>query len=350
MTLVIALFALIVAVALGACGGPYNFGSVTFADAQHGWVTGWDATAKKTVLSRTADGGATWARVGARSTQSNAPVAGWAEFATPTAGVWSVGLNKLLYTTTGGRPWAVATVRALSGRPFSMTGYFSAASFANELVGYATLVRGNAAVAANGAGGWVARTRDGGAHWRIKKALGGGKAGYGGFVDVASPTTKTCFALKAGAGAGGGVWSTTDGGATWTRHVLPGDTHNYEAIDFVDALTGWAVGADGMIATTTDGGLTWTPQVSGVTERLHGVHFVAANGAYAGFAVGEKGVILATQDGGDQWLPQVSGTDITLNAVEFVSDTEGWVVAAGGWTPAQPEMLLHTTDAGQTWQ
>jgi len=92
-----------VAAPLVACGGPYNFGSATFADSQHGWVTGWDAAKKMTVLTGTTDGGVTWARVGSRSTQSGARVAGWATFSTETTGVWAVGMNKLLYTTTGGQ-------------------------------------------------------------------------------------------------------------------------------------------------------------------------------------------------------------------------------------------------------
>ena len=71
-----------------------------------------------------------------------------------------------------------------------------------------------------------------------------------------------------------------------------------------------------MIAMTTDGGLTWTARVSGVAERLHGVHFTSADSGFVGLAVSEKGVILFTQDGGAQWVPQVSGTDITLNAAE----------------------------------
>jgi photosystem II stability/assembly factor-like uncharacterized protein len=343
---------LLLALALAACGGgPYRFGAATFADGQHGWVTGWDGDVKVTVLTRTTDAGATWERVGARSTQNNTPVAGWAEFASPTVGVWAVGLNKLLYTTTGGRPWSAARVRNLRNAGFTTQSYFSAASFASARVGYATLVKSRSQPA-GATGGWIARTRNGGADWRIKKGLAG-KADFGGFVDVAAPTTHVCFALKVG--TRGGVWATTDRGATWTRHVLPVDTKSYEAIDFADALTGWAVGAGGMIAKTSDGGLTWAAQVSGVDVRLHGVCFVDTN---IGYAVGEYGVVLVTQDAGANWAPQVSGwvpdpavedDNLILNDVDFVSATEGWIVAAGGWMPGQANGLLHTTNGGQTW-
>ena len=350
VAIAVVLSLLIMAAALAACG-PGNFGSATFADDQHGWVTGWDGAKKRTVLTSTTDGGATWARVGARSTPSDAQVTGWAEFASPTTGVWAVGLNKLLYTTTGGRPWAVATVRNVHSALFKAQSYFSAVSFSGSSVGYATLVRGQSHPA-GATGGWIARTRNGGATWRIKMGLSG-KAGFGGFVDIAAPTPDVCFALKVG--TRGGAWATTDRGATWTRHVLPVDTKSYEAIDFTDTLTGWAVGAQGMIAKTIDGGLTWTAQVSGVDVRLHGVCFVDAN---VGYAVGEYGVILVTLDGGALWTPQVSGwvpdpavenDNLILNDVDFVSATEGWIVPARGWTPGQANGLLHTTNGGQNW-
>jgi photosystem II stability/assembly factor-like uncharacterized protein len=343
VTIVIVLATLCLAAVLGACGGPYNYGSATFADSQHGWVTGWDAAKKMTVLSRTTDGGVTWTRVGQRGTQSNAPVAGWAAFSTPSKGVWAVGMNTVLYTTTGGRPWRAATVRGPKGGLFSPDGYFSAASFASARIGWATLVKGNPAVAANAAGGWIAKTRNGGATWRIVK----GTSRSGGFVDVACPTALRCYALKAG--TLGGLWTTTDGGATWKRYVLPGHTGRYEAIDFPTKLTGWAVGADGMIAMTTDGGVTWTAQVSGVTSRLHGVHFTSVDSGFVGFAVGEKGVILYTQDAGSTWVQQASGTSDTLNTVELVSSAEGWAIGEAGWAPGGAGTLLHTTDAGQTW-
>jgi photosystem II stability/assembly factor-like uncharacterized protein len=351
LALAVVLPLVLIAIAVAACGGPYRFGAATFADDQHGWVAGWDGDMKKTVLTATTDGGATWMRVGARSTQSNARVAGWAQFASPTVGVWAVGLNKLLYTTTGGRPWKAAAVRNLRGAKFRAQSYFSAASFASARVGYATLVKSQAQPA-QATGGWVARTRNGGATWRIRKALGG-KANYGGFVDVAAPTSRVCFALKIG--ARGGVWATADRGATWKRHVLPGDTKDYEAIAFTDAQTGWAVGAAGMIANTTDGGVTWTAQTSGVDVRLHGVCFVDAS---VGYAVGEYGTIIVTEDGGATWTAQVSGwvpdptvedDNLVLNDVDFVSATEGWIVSADGWAPGQANGLLHTTDGGVTW-
>ncbi len=313
-------------VTLTGCG--YRGGSVSFVDARHGWVTGarsWMSENKVTVISRTVNGGATWREVGSRKSRG---IVGWAAFSTPATGVWAVEIDKILYTRTGGKPWKLATVKGMKG------GYFAAASFASATVGWAAGVNSEAK-----AGGSIAKTTDAGATWRVQKRITG-RDGSGGFRDVVALSELTCYALKRG--AEGGVWATHDGGLTWTRQVLPG-TAPYEAIDFVDELTGWAVGKGGAIAGSADGGLTWTAQVSGVDGWLHGVCCTSASSA---FAVGENGVILATTDGGATWVPQVSGTTVTLNSVDFVSADEGWVVSEMGYR----ELLLHTIDAGQTWQ
>jgi photosystem II stability/assembly factor-like uncharacterized protein len=325
---------LIVVVTLAACGAYY--GSVSFVDPQHGWVTGWDKAGTRTIVSGTVDGGATWTQVGSRKSPRGL-IVGWALFSTTTTGVWCVDVNHLLFTRNGGDRWQVATVSGMK------RGYFSAASFASADVGWAAGVNGATAA---GAGGSIAKTTDGGATWRVQKKIVG-RDGSGGFLDVACPTESRCYALKGG--TLGGIWATNDGGDTWTRHRLPGKSSQpvYEAIDFPTELTGWAVGSSGKIAKTTDGGVTWVAQASGVPGRLHGVCFTSVS---SGFVVGKAGVILHTQDGGSTWVQQTSGATATLNSVDFVTDDEGWVAGEAGWAPGQEGVLLHTTDGGTTWQ
>ena len=89
----------------------------------------------------------------------------------------------------------------------------------------------------------------GGSRRRVNGAKGDP---YGGFCDVAAPSGRICYALRAG--LRGGVYATVDIGATWKRQVLPTDTTAYEALEFVDATTGYAVGGAGLIAKTIDGG------------------------------------------------------------------------------------------------
>ena len=61
-------------------------------------------------------------------------------------------------------------------------------------------------------------------------------------------------------------------------------------------------------------------------------------------AVGEHGIVLLSDDGGGAWRQAASvPVMVTLTAVRFRTDTEGWAAGHMG-------VILHTTDAGETWQ
>jgi photosystem II stability/assembly factor-like uncharacterized protein len=332
-----ALLGLILVVVLAACGnvGQYQFGTVQFADQQNGWVTGWNETTQRAVVSKTTDGGQSWVASGSRKTNAPAGVVGWVAFSSPATGVWCCDSNRILYTTTGGSPWKRATIRRFHRWHFG--GYFTRASFVDPHYGWASAVSGNLGV--------VAKTRNGGRTWFIKLRTGR-KAYPGGFTDVVALGRSSCLALKNGWRHG--VWATTDNGKTWTRHALPGATRasGYTAMAFPTPLVGYAVGPEGMIAKTTDGGVTWSSQKSGVETALYDVTFV---GADSGYAVGAGGVILATTTGGEDWVGQTSGTTDDLFTVDFISDDEGWIVGKPGWVPGQSGTLLHTMNAGAAW-
>jgi photosystem II stability/assembly factor-like uncharacterized protein len=196
-----------------------------------------------TVLTRTTDGGATWTRVGARDTQSDARVAGWAAFSTPTTGLWCVDVDRLLFTTTGGRPWQLATVNGMRG------GYFAAASFASASVGWAAGVHGQAE-----AGGSITKTTDGGATW-VAQVSGVSARLHG----VCFTSVDSGFAV----GKGGVILATQDGGARWAARSSE-TTATLNAVDSVTSEEGWVVGKEGWapgqpgtLLHTTDGGMTW---------------------------------------------------------------------------------------------
>ena len=319
------------ALALAACTTHYDYGSVSFTDQQNGWVTGWNATTERSVVSRTTDGGATWTAAGSRKVR--AQIVGWVEFLSPTTGVWCCDANKILYTTTGGATWTRATVARFSG-------YFTDAAFSTASDGWACGVSDK-----SWKPGVVARTADGGQTWTVRLRTGP-KASPGGFTSVVVLDAETCLALKSG--VRDGVYATSDGGSTWTRHVLPGAKRRagYRSLAFPTPLVGYAVGTRGRIAKTVDGGANWTAQTSGVTTMLHDVTFRTAD---RGFAAGAAGVILATTDGGAVWAPVPSGTTDDLRSIDFVTDGEGWVVGKTGWAPGQSGVLLHTTDGGASW-
>jgi len=75
-------------------------------------------------------------------------------------------------------------------------------------------------------------------------------------------------------------------------------------------------------------------------------HGVLLGLAHAGpdrvVAVGNAGHILLSDDAGATWRLAKSPTDELLTAVTFTSPTEGWAVG-------QDEVIIHTTDGGESW-
>jgi photosystem II stability/assembly factor-like uncharacterized protein len=60
-------------------------------------------------------------------------------------------------------------------------------------------------------------------------------------------------------------------------------------------------------------------------------------------AVGERGVITISDDGGESWRQADVPVSTTLTAVFFPTPDKGWAVGHSG-------VILHTRDAGATWQ
>jgi photosystem II stability/assembly factor-like uncharacterized protein len=83
----------------------------------------------------------------------------------------------------------------------------------------------------------------------------------------------------------------------------------------------------------------WYQQNSGTTQNLRALHFVNENN---GWAVGDCGIILHTSNAGATWDQQTIGT-ISLNDVFFTDENKGWIVGSG------ENILLHTTNGGVDW-
>jgi len=60
-------------------------------------------------------------------------------------------------------------------------------------------------------------------------------------------------------------------------------------------------------------------------------------------AVGDRGIVLLSDDRGQHWREVRSGTDELLTGVIFPTPKDGWAVG-------QDATILHSTDAGATWQ
>ncbi len=119
----------------------------------------------------------------------------------------------------------------------------------------------------------------------------------------------------------------------------------YQGVSFTNATTGTVVGKiydshgwEGLLMTTANGGANWI-LAKYLGKPLFGVHFVDSTHVWA---VGSAGAILHSSDAGATWQSQESGTSEDLHSVFFVSPTHG-VIAGSGST------VLLTTDAGVTW-
>ena len=191
-------------------------------------------------------------------------------------------------------------------------------------------------------------------------------------------------------GSDGVAISTEDGGASWSLVDL-GVTFTLRAVQFTSSTVGWIAGSGGTLLKTLDGGTTWQPiGHPASSQALVGLHFRSENegivvgvntiiqtsnggdswisrfaasavllgvhmvSAEIGFTVSDRGLIRRTDTSGLVW-PTVwnssdfSGSSTQLYAIDFVSEDEGCAVGVNSGTFSQT-ILLHTRDAGLTWQ
>ncbi len=79
-----------------------------------------------------------------------------------------------------------------------------------------------------------------------------------------------------------------------------------------------------------------------IWRATHGLLLGLARAGSRLVAVGNEGHILLSDDEAKTWRMAKSPTDELLTAVVFPTPTEGWAVG-------QDEVVLHSTDSGQTW-
>lgn len=122
------------------------------------------------------------------------------------------------------------------------------------------------------------------------------------------------------------------------------------AVHFVDDKDGWAVGHDGAILHSTDGGLTWKLQLDGRAISQMMIAWAEAEVArleqVSASANGDEAVSAALDDANfaldDATAGAEPGPSRPLLDIWFRNANEGWAVGAYG-------MVLHTRDAGHSW-
>lgn len=187
--------------------------------------------------------------------------------------------------------------------------------------------------------GQIARTEDGGAHWKLQYA--------------SNKPVNQIFALSSSK-----VWATigdesassltliqsTNGGKTWTK---AGTVPNRGYLHFTNEKT--AFSDDAM---SKDGGKTWTTlQTPG--KEIGEVYFHDLNNGWAVQMVNGRMLFMHTGNGGKTWdTVMTRSTEEAPNNVIIRSTAanDAWIELIGGSGMSQTSYsLFHTTDGGKTW-
>jgi photosystem II stability/assembly factor-like uncharacterized protein len=250
----------------------------------------------------------------------------------------------------------------------------------------ATLIPGTNKVIAVGNIATVMYSDDNGDSWDLERRPAGIGKGQG-LISVSFPSQNTGYIL----GDKSLLLKTTEGGENWYDISLEG-TVNYKSTYFLDNYNGFITGASGYILRTSDGGASWDtiPIIEGVSPgRLHfidsmtgfmgntyGDYFLRSTDAgytwefiyldslwqgyhltglrflndTVGFATifnyQNYGGVIKTTDGGSSWYPVFSDGLATPDQFLFTGPDTGF---AYGPAVYYKDVILHTTDQGETW-
>jgi len=145
-------------------------------------------------------------------------------------------------------------------------------------------------------------------------------------------------------GKGAAIYRTTDGGVRWDRQIAGAGSEAYEALCFLDPTRGFAVSRTGTqtFVETFDGGSRWTPVPSVPVRGYTDVTFVDG---MVGYACG-TGVLLKTVNGGADWVQLDDGRTDTppYQTIRFADADHGFVATTA------PPSFMRTTDGGATWE
>lgn len=236
---------------------------------------------------------------------------------------------QLLETSDGGQTW----IERFNSVPPKMAFYSSA--FTSSTTGFIV----GAQEKDNEYTALILRTTDGGKSWQ-----------EGSLNVIPVKDIHTSHGLKSIAFCNSSVgWAagsnlivrTSDGGQTWETQRSGNKEEDIFDIACLTPDRAWAVGQGGLILWTVDGGRTWNRQEGRTTGSLARVRFFGGEGWIVGGSP-EKSVLLRSHDGGATWQLQPNGVHGPLFDINF-NGTQGWIVGAAG-------TILHTKDAGQSWE
>lgn len=180
---------------------------------------------------------------------------------------------------------------------------------------------------------------------------------------VSAPSDRVAWV----SGHAAAVLRTTNGGASWERVIVPGaaeDSLQFRDVHAVDAHVAYLLaagsGSRSRIYKTTDGGRSWQLQFRNADSSAFYDCFAfwdARRGIAFSDAVAGRFLVRMTLDGGGHWLL------VAANALPPAQAGEGAFAASGtcvvtldrgqawiGTGAADTARVLHTRDAGRTWE
>ena len=355
-----------------ASGVPTNQAcrSISFGDANTGYVAAGAASGSSGTIIKTTDGGASWTTVFTTTNPVMALVA-----INPIVVHAVLQNGGVVNTTDGGLTWSTPVPGTVGNPTLGM-------SFLDSMTGFVV-----------GSLGVISKTTDGGATWA---SLPPPQTDWG-FFQMKIISAAEIYAV----GAPDFLYKSTDLGSTWTPLPIipvqgtsgPLDTLVFYSLEKQGSLMIMS-GDFGLIAQSTNGGLSWTsnnfqlttagmfdikevPNTStvvavgrqrtigtrqvlrstnlgntwsaidlGVNTDLQGVSFVDSQ---LGYACGTNSQVLKTTDAGLTWAPvtRPSATNYTLQAMEFVDANTGWIIVNFATVPGGN--IFKTIDGGTTW-
>lgn len=136
------------------------------------------------------------------------------------------------------------------------------------------------------------------------------------------------------------LWRSEDNARSWQMIELP---TRENLLDVACAPDGsyWAVGSFSTVLSSHDQGQSWQENSLGEDAMLSTVQFLSDSTAYI---TGEFGIVARSDNAGSDWeLLDYIPNDFYPQAAHFSTRWRGWVVGLDG-------MVLHTEDAGASWQ
>jgi photosystem II stability/assembly factor-like uncharacterized protein len=147
------------------------------------------------------------------------------------------------------------------------------------------------------------------------------------------------------------LFRSVDRGRSWRLITTLPNAH-YASLSFPNASVGFLAAGNGRLYRSRNGGRSWS-----VASHLTGVSALGFLSPQLGFALarssGPPASLMATSDGGSSW--HAAGPDLPgVRAISLATlgPRDVWVAESNcaSGTPPCRGLLLHTGDAGRSWQ